>query len=142
MKFNKFNASLASCLLAVAITGCDKDSSSKTADDVKKSTEGAASTMQQGAEKAAATVKEAGQKAVETVTDKAKEAGGEATSVIAKAQSLVSEKKYQEALTSLGSLKDIKLTESQQKIVDELKAQIQKLMSGDAAKAAGNLIGK
>ena len=142
MKFNKLNAGIDSCLLAVAISGCDKDSSNKAAEDVKKSTEGAASAMQQGAEKAAVGMKEAGQKAVETVTEKAKEAGGEATPVIAKAQSLVSEKKYQEALTSLGSLKDIKLTESQQKIVDELKAQIQKLMSGDAAKAAGNLLGK
>ena len=153
MKFNKLNAAAVGCLLVIALSGCDKNSSNAAMDDAKKATENAATATKEGVEKAvtatkegvekaATEVKQVGEKAVEAVTEKAKEIGGEASGVIAKAQGLVTEKKYQEALTTLGGLKDMKLSESQQKVVDGLKAQIQKLMSGDAAKAAGNLLGK
>jgi len=139
MKIQTLSAGVVSCLLMVGITGCDKDSSNKAADNAKSNVESATSAVQQGAEKAAGEVKQAGEKAVDAVTEKAKEAGGEATAVITKAQGQVAEKKYQEALTTLGGLKDVKLSDNQQKVVDELKAQIQKLMSGNAA---GNLLSK
>ena len=142
MKATTYTTCILASLLTLAIVGCDKSDTNKAADDVKKTTEGAAATVQEGATKAVDQAKEAGTKAAETVTDKVKEAGGEAGAIIAKAQSLVSEKKYQEALTTLGGLKDMKLTDSQQKIVDDLKAQVQKLMSGDATKALGNALGK
>jgi len=142
MNTKTLRAGIASCLLIAAISGCDKNSSNSVADDAKKMTEGAADSVKTATDKAVTDVKQAGDKAVEAVKEQAKTAGGEATGIIAKAQSLVSEKKYQEALTTLGSLKDTKLTDSQQKIVDELKAQIQKLMSSDAGKSVGGLLGK
>lgn len=152
MKLNTLNAGIAGCLLAVAISGCDK--SNDAMDAAKKSADSATTAVQQGAdkavtevkqagEKAVTEVKQAGEKAVGNVAEQAKAAtGGEATAVIAKVQGLVAEKKYQEALTALGGLKDLKLSDTQQKVVDGLKEQIQKLMSGDAGKAVGNLLGK
>ncbi len=143
MKFIKINAGVLGCLLAVALSGCDKNSSSPAVEDAKKSAESATTAAQQGVDKAVteakqagekvvAETKEAGQKAVATATEQVKAAGGDATAVIAKVQSLVAEKKYQEALTSLGSLKDVKLSDTQQKVVDGLKEQITKLMSSGA----------
>jgi len=125
MKFNTLHAGIAGLLLAAAISGCDKNSSNAAMDDAKKTADSATTAVQQGADKA-----------VGAVTEQVKAAGGEATAVIAKAQGLVADKKYQEALTTLGGLKDVKLTDTQQKVVDELKAQVQKLMSGSAAGTA------
>ena len=142
MNTKTLRASIASCLLIAAISGCDKDSNKPIADDTKKAAEGAADSVKQAADKAATEVKQAGDKIADAVAKPAEPASAQADGVIAKAKSLVTEKKYSEALTALAGLKDIKLTDAQQKIVDELKAQIQKLMSGDAGKAAGNLLGK
>lgn len=153
MKFNKLNAGVVSCLLAVAISGCDKNDSNKAADDMKKSADGTATAVQQSTEKvvtevkpvaenAAAEVKPVVEQAKTAVAQQVQPAANEVMPVITKAQGEVTEKKYKEALTTLATLKDVKLTDSQQKLVDELKAQAQKLMSGDAGKAIGNLLGK
>ena len=153
MKLNQFSAGITGCLLAVAISGCDKSSSNTTVDEVKKSADSAITSAQQGADKAVTEAKQAGEKtvtevkqagehAVAAATEQAKAAAAGVTGTITKAQGLVAEKKYQEALTTLGGLKDAKLSDTQQKVVDGLKEQIQKLMSGDAGKAVGNLLGK
>ncbi len=157
MKFNKLNAGIAGCLLAVAISGCDQNSSTSTpatAPEAAKKTadsapvagqvvaDKAVAEVKPVVEQAVAAVKPAVEKAVQAVTEPVKAPGSEVSGIIAKAQGLVTEKKYKEALTELASLKDAKLTDGQQKIVDELKAQIPKLMSGDTGKAIGNLLGK
>ena len=153
MKVQNLSVGIAGCLLAVALSGCGKNDSNNAAADVKKSAEGATTAIQQGAEKATTEVKQAGEqavaevkaagdKAVAAVAEKAPATSVEATAVISKAQAEVSEKKYQEALTTLASLKDVKLSATQGKVVEELKAQIQKLMTGGAAGAVGNLLGK
>ncbi len=65
--------------------------------------------------------------------------------LIDKAKGLVKSEKYQEALNSLQQLKDMKLTDEQQKMVDDLKAQIQtslvKAAGTNAASALGNILG-
>jgi hypothetical protein len=59
--------------------------------------------------------------------------------LIDKATALVTDKKYQEALTSLQQLSGFQLTAEQQKTVDSLKATIQTAMSSDAGKAVQGL---
>jgi hypothetical protein len=73
------------------------------------------------------------------------EMSAQAQGLIDKAKGLVSNEKYQEALNSLQQLTNMKLTPEQQKMVDDLKAQIQtalaKAAGTNAASALGNILG-
>jgi hypothetical protein len=95
---------------------------------------------------------ETAMKAAGQAVDSAKLAAGEVTTqvnaAVAKAQTLLKEAKFQDALTSLKGLSDLKLSAEQTKLVDDLKAQIQAAMAAaqgagsDAAKAASDLFKK
>jgi hypothetical protein len=63
----------------------------------------------------------------------------QAQALIDKAKALVTDKKYQEALSSLQQLTGFQLTAEQQKTVDELKATIQTALQSDAGKAVQGL---
>ena len=84
---------------------------------------------------------------VKSVADKAVgEASAKFNSVMDQAKQLIGQNKYTEALNSLQQLSGLKLTAEQEKIVSDLKAQIQKLMAAkattDGASAVGNLLKK
>jgi hypothetical protein len=71
----------------------------------------------------------------------AQPAEGQAQSIIARAKSLYDEKKYQDALGSLAGLANVQLTPEQQKLVDNLKTQLQAALAKNTAADAGSALG-
>lgn len=66
--------------------------------------------------------------------------------ILDRTKNLLNEKKYPEALAALGELSSVNLTSEQQKLVEQLKAQIQNAMTqqtaNDGLKAVGGLLNK
>ena len=135
MKTNYIATSLALGALLALAGGCSKTDEQKAASEAKQVMAATSNTVNK-AETAAKEVKAKADSAIQSAT------GNDAQGLIAKAQSLVSDKQYQPALDTLQKLSSYKLTDAQQKMVDDLKAQIQKLMASNPAAAAGGLLGK
>ena len=146
MKNKSLLLTLAACALAVTFTACDKktpvekatdtvtDAASKTA-DAAKDMAGKAADM---AGKATETVKAAATTAVANVT-------GPFNDGIAAAKKAMADKDYKGALAELNKLSGLKLSDEQTKVVDGLKAEVQKLIAGGSASAvdaAKGLFGK
>jgi hypothetical protein len=154
MKIKTFLSALTTCLAIVFLSGCGKTepqppavgeaqkNTGTMAEQAKPAVTNAVQETKQAAQTAATNVQQAAAKATETAAGTAPVMEAQAQSLIDKAKSLVTDKKYQDALTTLNSLKNIKLTEEQQKLVDDLKTQIQKLMTTDATKTVGDILPK
>ena len=135
MKTNSIISGVAACLLAVSLTACDK---------AKTSMDDAAGKAKDVAGSAVDATKDAAGKAVDTMKDAAGSAMTNAmaavsspfTDGIAAAKKAMDDKNYQGALDELNKLSSMQLTPDQQSIVDGLKAEATKMLSGAAAGAA------
>jgi hypothetical protein len=140
MKIKLLITEIILCAAVAAVSGCSKEQPAADS-QAQKASEGMASE--------AAKAADAAQSAAKQVTDQAtaqvKAADQQAQGLIDRAKALVTDQKYQEALSTLKQLASVKLTPEQQKLVDDLKAQIQSAMAKatapDAASALGGALG-
>jgi hypothetical protein len=143
MKNQKIIITLGVVAALTFIVGCDSKPANEV-DNAAKKTEGVATEVGKAVEGVKPAVEKAVTDAKNTATDAAAEASAKANSIIDQAKALVSQSKYTEALSALGNLSSLKLTDEQTKIVTSLKEQIQKAMAAkattDATGAAGNLL--
>ena len=137
------------CAAAVAVSGCKKEQPATETQTPKVSESvtpapaapAAAQAVTSAVTKAVETATTAAQPPTNQATTQVKAAEGQAQGIIDRAKSYVAEKKYQNALSSLGELKNLQLTPDQQKLVDSLKTQIQSALTKDAATDVGSAVG-
>jgi hypothetical protein len=170
MKIKSILTAITPCAIAIGLTACNKSSTNNNPTGSLDSQSAATNAAVQVATNAVAQVattatnKEApttgemilktdeqNQVAIDATNAMAaaNNALGAATSqfdsVVATAKQAIADKNYQGALDALSKLSGLKLTDEQQKIVDDLKAQAQKMLApgaSGAADAAKNLLGK
>jgi hypothetical protein len=159
MKLKKISAGAVICALAVSLTGCNKGQTptptetpapEKITVQAQPAAAPATDQAKQAGESATTALTPAGQPVTAPTTPVATQPAVAATTevqtLIDKAKNFVVEKKYQDAMNTINELGNMKLSPEQQKLVDDLKTQVQKLMSNqtvsNAVDSVGGLLGK
>jgi hypothetical protein len=142
MKMN-YLASIA--IVGALITfGCSKNEPVSTTEKPSASENKPASItekVQQVTDKATGEVKQAVENVSTAIAQQTKAANSKTQDLIDQAKNLVSQIKYQDALNTLKKLSDYKLTAEQQKTVDDLQAQIQKVTANPSVSNTLNAAG-
>ncbi len=135
------------------LAGCGKDEQTPagTTSTTPTTAESVTKAAGEAVKTAVDTASTEAKKAVETVKTNAEQIAKDASaqvktavdgaaskfdSLYQQAKSYVAEKKYQDSLSVIQQLSNLKLTPEQQKLVDDLKAQVQKLIGEQATKEA------
>ena len=147
MKIRFGIAVIAVCGAVAFVSGCKKEEAAPAV-DASKPSDTVAVEPPKAVDEAKPAAKEATDQATK-VTDQAatqaQAAEQQAQGLIDRAKAYVADQKYPDALSTLNQLTGIKLTDSQQKLVDSLKAQIQaalaKTTTDDAASKLGGALG-
>ena len=134
-------------VLAITLAGCDKPSEPNQPTSGGQST-GAANPAAEGVAAAVEAAKPAVEQAAKEVQAAANTAVAEATAkanaLIDQTKKLISETKYPDAMNLINQLSSMKLTPEQEKLVADLKAQVQKALSSlsttNVSGAIGNLL--
>ena len=140
MKKNSLITGLAAGAAIVLASGCNKQEPAAGV-QTPKSNDTAVVQPAKPADTVAAPAQQAADQAAAQAAAQATATQEQAQGLIDKAQGLLKEKKYQDALSTLGQLANVKLTPEQQKLVDDLKAQIQNAMAKSAASDASSALG-
>lgn len=112
-----------------------------TANDLKQAVEKQADAVKQAAAETARQAQAEAQRAADQAKAAADQAAHQAQSLIDQAKGYVSDKRYQDALATVKQLSNSKLTPEQEKMVNDLKTQIQTLMSNQLSTNAASAIG-
>ena len=146
MKINFIVPGITLCAALAAVSGCGKQESPPPAAETSKTTEAVPSEATKAVDTSTTAAKQVTDQVTTQATAQVNAGEQQAQGLIDRAKNLVADKKYQDALASLNQLASTKLTPDQQKLVDDLKAQIQAALvqttASDAASAVGALGGK
>jgi hypothetical protein len=116
------------------------------ASEVKETAQQAATEVKAAAEKTATEVKQTAQNLAANATSNLDKLRAEAQNLIEKAQSLVKDKRFEDATGIVQKLSNMSLSPEQQKSLEDLKSQLKALMSNqvvtNAASAINNLLKK
>jgi hypothetical protein len=144
MKTNTLITGLTACLLAVSFSACKKNSETPAVGTETNST--TISQMADSAKDLAVKAADATKTAVvAAATNVVNTVAGPFNDGVAAAKKFIADKNYQGALDELNKLSSLKLSDEQTKVVDNLKTEVQALITKGttgAADAAKSLFGK